>query len=348
MQTEQSNQAQPLTLPTTDSLTDQIWKNQDEAVWQAYVQPLITPSTVVLDAGGGPGRLLPRLWGAQKIVLAEPDPTYCLKARSLADCLSRGDMDMVNQLLATGFDAAIPEKIRAIAETAQPKANFQALNVPMFEPTIGDHGPFDLIICSHVVEHTPFTAFQEAIAAFYTFLKPTGKLIIYGSKAPILYHHNMIVDNATFRTEIVTREEFVRIAQINQVQTYTNFYINGLPTRYFPFDLFETVLKNPFAPALQTIFTEEFQIKPAHTEFSSTPCFDVIHWEAYHAHYYHNSMMIQGIYPEYLEIQGRLGLPLKPIESIEEAAALEKAVNQNAVLKRLQLVDMIVVAQKAA
>ncbi|MBI1294263.1 hypothetical protein GC175_04810 [bacterium] len=68
MQTEQSNQAQPLTLPTTDSLADQIWKNQDEAVWQAYVQPLITPSTVVLDAGGGPGRLLPRLWGAQKIV----------------------------------------------------------------------------------------------------------------------------------------------------------------------------------------------------------------------------------------------------------------------------------------
>lgn len=348
MQTGQTDQTQTLTLPATDSLVDQIWKSLDEAVWERFVQPFITPTTAVLDAGGGPGRLLPRLWGAQKIVLAEPDPTYCLKARALGDCLRRDDQVMVDELLATGFDATVSDQVAAIAQTAHPTAKFHALNVPMFAPTIGAHGPFDLIICSHVVEHTPFSAFQEALAAFYTFLKPTGRLIIYGSKAPILYHHNMIVDHATFRTEIVPREEFARIAQMNQAMTYTNFYKSGLPTRYFPFDLFETILKNPFAPPLQAIFPEEFQMKPAHPEFSSTPGFDVIHWEAYHAHYYHHSMMSQGTYPEYLEIQGRLGLPLKPIESIAEAAALETAVNANAVLKRLHLVDMILVVQKAA
>ena len=152
MQTAQKNSPdQLLEMPTPTLLVDQHWKQRDEAVWEKFVQPLLTPSSVVLDAGGGPGRLLPRLWGAQKVVLAEPDPIYYLKAKAMAASLSQADQATIDELLATGFDRTISDRLWAIAQDAQPTAKGQVLNVPLFDPSIAQHGPFDLIVCSHVV-----------------------------------------------------------------------------------------------------------------------------------------------------------------------------------------------------
>lgn len=349
MQTAQKNSPdQLLEMPTPTLLVDQLWKQRDEAVWEKFVQPLLTPSSVVLDAGGGPGRLLPRLWGAQKVVLAEPDPIYYLKAKAMAASLSQADQATIDELLATGFDRTISDRLWAIAQDAQPTAKGQVLNVPLFDPSIAQHGPFDLIVCSHVVEHVPFAVVQEAIAAFYTFLKPNGKLIIYGSKAPLLCHWINKFDASGVSYEHCTREAFAQLAQTTQATGYSNFYSGGLPIRYFPFDQFAAILKEPFAPALQASFQEEFQTQPTHASFSSQASFTVTAWEAYHTHMYPNSTLPTGIYPEYHQIQGWLNLPLKPIESVGEALTLEDAVNQHDLLKRLFLIDMIVVAQKSA
>jgi SAM-dependent methyltransferase len=349
MQAAQDNShTQVLEMPMFPLMVDQLWKQRDEAVWEKLVQPLLTPSSVVLDAGGGPGRLLPRLWGAQKVVLAEPDPVYYLKAKAMGASLSQGDQATIDEVLATGFARTISDRLRSIAQDAKPTAKCQVLNVPMFDPIIAEHGPFDLIICSHVVEHVPFRVIQEAVAAFYTFLKPAGKLIIYGSKAPLLCHWINKFDASGISYEISTYEAFAQLAQTTQTTGYSNFYSGGLPIRYFPFDLFAAILKEPFAPTLQMDFPMEFQAQPTHEQYTSHASFTVTAWEAYHTHMYPNSTLPTGIYPEYHQIQGWLNLPLKPIESVGEALALEDAVNQHAVLKRLFLIDMIVVAQKAA
>jgi SAM-dependent methyltransferase len=262
--------------------------------------------------------------------------------------LCQGDQATIDELLATGFERTIDERLRAIAQVAQLTAKCQVLNVPLFDPSIAQHGPFDLIICSHVVEHVPFSVVQEAIAAFHTFLKPTGRLIIYGSKAPLLCHWIINFDVSGISYQLSTCEAFANLAQTTQATGYSNFYSGGLPIRYFPFDQFAAILREPFAPALQADFPTEFQVQPAHAQFSSHASFTVTAWEAYHTHAYPNSTLPIGIYPEYHQIQGWLNLPLKPIESIEEASALEDAVNQHDLLKRLFLIDMIVVAQKAA
>lgn len=343
---QKDNHTEVLEMPTFALQVDELWKQRDEAVWEKHVQPLLTPSSVVLDAGGGPGRLLPRLWGAQKVVLAEPDPIYCLKAKAMGASLSQGDQTTVDELLATGFERTISERLRTIAETAQPTTKCQVLNVPLFDPSIAEHGPFDLIVCSHVVEHVPFAVVQEAVAAFYTFLKPTGKLIIYGSKAPLLCHWIINFEASGVSYELSTCECFAQLAQTTQTTGYSNFYSGGLPIRYFPFDQFAAILKEPFAPALRADFPTEFQTQPVHAQFPSHASFTVTAWEAYHSHTFPHSTLPTGIYPEYHQIQGWLNWPLKPIASVDEALALESAVNQQEILKRLFLIDMLVVAQK--
>ncbi|PNK17429.1 SAM-dependent methyltransferase, partial [Cylindrospermopsis raciborskii S01] len=50
-------------------IAHQAWKARDQEVWFNNVQDLITPDAVILDAGCGLGRLLPRFWTAKKIVL---------------------------------------------------------------------------------------------------------------------------------------------------------------------------------------------------------------------------------------------------------------------------------------
>jgi hypothetical protein len=53
-----------------------------------------------------------------------------------------------------------------------------------------------------------------------------------------------------------------------------------------------------------------------------------------------------GTYIEYPQIQARLYRPIKPIESAAEILELEHQVNQNETLKKMHLIDMVVVAKK--
>ena len=56
--------------------------------------------------------------------------------------------------------------------------------------------------------------------------------------------------------------------------------------------------------------------------------------------------MAFGTYIEYPQIQARLYRPVKPIQSGEEILELEYLVNENDTLKKMHLIDMVVVANK--
>ncbi|MDZ8081337.1 MAG: hypothetical protein RMY36_024640 [Nostoc sp. SerVER01] len=71
------------------------WKARDKEVWTNNIQDLITPDAVILDAGCGLGRLLPRLWSAKKIVMVEPDLRRFLHASLVAKCLINQDQEVL-------------------------------------------------------------------------------------------------------------------------------------------------------------------------------------------------------------------------------------------------------------
>ena len=320
-------------------IAHQAWKTRDQEVWANNIQDLITPDAVVLDAGCGLGRLLPRFWSAKKIVLVEPDQKRFLHASIVAKCLLNQDQKLLEKLKDDGFwQTDEYNGLLKEAHTSPVKSDkVHLLNDVMQSPAIEQYGKFDLIVCSHIFEHISLDIIQESIAAFYNFLKPNGSLVIFACKSPIL-HHKGATKEFDHQHILISREEFAEICK--------NGHSAGLGIRYMPFDLFQTILNNPFNPTLQETFGDEFKFKSEHYQLPTTPLFTIKQWEAYHSEFYTHKTMEVGTYIEYPQIQARLYRPIKPIESVAEILELEHQVNQNETLKKMHLIDMVVVAKK--
>ncbi|MDJ0675780.1 MAG: class I SAM-dependent methyltransferase [Calothrix sp. MO_167.B42] len=320
-------------------IAHQAWKARDEEVWDNNIRNLITPDTVILDAGCGLGRLLPRFWSAKKIVMVEPDLKRFLHASVVANCLINEDQELLEKLKDDSFWSTNEyEKLLQEVHTSPVKSEkVHLLNDVMQSPAIGQYGTFDLIVCSHIFEHISLDTIQESIAAFYQYLKPNGSLVIFACKSPILYHFR---DDKEFNHQhiLITREEFAQICQQGHGA--------GLGIRYMPFDLLQTILDNPFNPTLKETFAGEFKSQSEFYQLPTKSLFTVKQWEAYHSEFYTHKDMEVGTYIEYPQIQARLDQPIKPIESVAEILELEHKVNQNEILKQMHLIDMVVVAQK--
>jgi hypothetical protein len=182
-----------------------------------------------------------------------------------------------------------------------------------------------------------FDLIQESLTAFHSFLKPSGRLVLFLAKGPLLYHIH-VKKEFDHAQALISREEYQRICHSGQEA--------GLGVRYMPFDLLESVLSNPFAPALRQMFGEEFIEQPRHYAKPESKLFDISQWEVYHSHYVRHENAAGGVYVEHPQIQARLGIPVRPAATAEEVVSLEHAVNRDAILKRLHLSDMVVVAQK--
>jgi SAM-dependent methyltransferase len=316
------------------------WKARDKEVWANNVQDVITPDTVILDAGCGQGRLLPRFWSAKKIVLVEPDLKRFLHASIVANCLLNEDQELLEKLQndefvqSNEYNQLLEEAYRSPIKNEK----VHLLNDIMQNPAIAQYGPFGLIVCSHIFEHIALDVVQESIAAFYNFLKPNGSLVIFACKSPILYHKRAIKE-FDHQHIMITREEFSALLKKGVSA--------GLGIRYIPFDLLQTLLENPFNPTLQEIFGDEFKCQSEYYQVPSTPLFTIKKWEAYHSEFYTHKSMPVGTYIEYPQIQARLYRPIKPIENVAEVLDLEHQVNQNQALKKMHLIDMVVVATKS-
>ncbi|MEA5549595.1 class I SAM-dependent methyltransferase [Anabaena cylindrica UHCC 0172] len=320
-------------------IAHQAWKTRDQEVWANNIQDLITPDAVILDAGCGLGRLLPRFWSAKKIVLVEPDRKRFLHASVVAKCLLNEDQELFEKLKDDGFwqteeyDGLLQE-----ANTSPVKSDkVHLLNDVMQSPVIEQYGKFDLIVCSHIFEHISLDIIQESIAAFYEFLKPKGTLVIFACKSPMLYH---------FHAPKEFDRQYILISQKEFTEICRSGHSAGLGVRYMPFDLFQTIVNNPFNPTLEKTFGNEFKSKSEYYQLPTTPLFVIKQWEAYHSEFYIHKTMEVGTYIEYPQIQARLNLPIKPIESVAEILELEHQVNQNETLKKMHLIDMVVVANK--
>ncbi|HLO88496.1 MAG TPA: class I SAM-dependent methyltransferase [Nostocaceae cyanobacterium] len=320
-------------------IAHQAWKARDQEVWANNIQDLITPDAVILDAGCGLGRLLPRFWPAKKIVLVEPDRRRFLHASVVAKCLLNDDQELLEKLKNDGFwQTHEYENLLQAAYTSPVKSGkVHLINDVMQSPDIAQYGTFDLIVCSHIFEHISLDIIQESIAAFYNFLKPNGSLVIFACKSPILYHKRASKE-FDHQHLLITRSEFAEICKGGPSA--------GLGIRYIPFELFQTILNHPFNPTLQEIFPEEFKSQSEYYQLPTTPLFTIKQWEAYHSEFYTHKTMEVGTYIEYPQIQARLYRPIKPIESVEEILELEHIVNENETLKQMHLIDMVVVAQK--
>ncbi|MBD2603566.1 class I SAM-dependent methyltransferase [Scytonema hofmannii FACHB-248] len=320
-------------------LAHEAWKARDREVWANNIQDLITPDAVILDAGCGLGRLLPRLWSAKKIVMVEPDLKRFLHASVVAKCLISEDQELLKKLQDDDFVQTdeYERLLQEIHSSPLKSEKVHLLNDVMQSNAISEYGTFDLIVCSHIFEHISLDIIQESIAAFYNFLKPNGSLMIFACKSPILYHFRAKKEFDQ-RYILITREEFSDICK--------NGHSTGLGVRYMPFDLYQTLLANPFNPTLQETFGDEFKSQSEFYQLPTTPLFTIKQWEAYHSEFYTHKTMEVGTYIEIPQIQARLCRPIKPIESVAEILELEHQVNQNETLKKMYLNDIVVVAKK--
>ncbi len=210
-------------------IAHQAWKARDREVWANNIQDLITPDAVILDAGCGLGRLLPRFWQAKKIVLVEPDLKRFLHASVVAKCLLNEDQELLEKLKDDGF--WLTQEYESLLQEAYTSPvtseKVHLLNDVMQSPAIGQYGTFDLIVCSHIFEHISLDVIQESIAGFYNFLKPNGSLVIFACKSPTLYHVRLTkeFDNQNI---VITRSEFAEICKGGPGA--------GLGIRYLPFE----------------------------------------------------------------------------------------------------------------
>lgn len=320
-------------------IAHEAWVTRDKEVWANNIQNLITPDTVILDAGCGLGRLLPRFWEAKKIVMVEPDLKRFLHASVVAKCLLNENQELLVKLDDYTFCTTdeYQNLLKQALNSPLKSEKVYILNDVMQSPAINQYGTFDLIVCSHIFEHISLDIVQESIAAFYNFLKPNGSLVIFACKSPVLYHFHASQE-FNHQHILISREEFAEVCR--------NGHSAGLGVRYMPFELLETILKNPFDPTLEKIFGDEFKAKSASYQLRGTELFNVKQWEAYHSEFYTHKTMEVGEYIEYPQVQARLYQPVKPIESVAEVLDLEHKVNQNETLKKMHLIDMVVVARK--
>ncbi len=128
-----------------------------------------------LDAGCGEGRLLPWLAGfSADITAADPDPDRLAKA----------------------------------SETVVEDTGFSFTVSPITE--LGG-GPYDLVICSHVIQHVPTPDVGPILRRLATITAPGGALVLAHSRSPIgqgAFSLDSVEAGGEVRSRRVSREEF--------------------------------------------------------------------------------------------------------------------------------------------
>ncbi len=128
-----------------------------------------------LDAGCGEGRLLP--WLARfsaDVTAADPDPDRLAKAR----------------------ETVVEDTV--LAFTVSPITELGG-------------GPYDLVVCSHVIQHVPTSDVTPILRRLAEVTAPGGVLVLSYSRSPIgqgTFSLDSVGDGAEVRSRRVSREEF--------------------------------------------------------------------------------------------------------------------------------------------
>lgn len=133
----------------------------------------LTPAGRALDAGCGDGRLLPWLARfAGHITAADPDPARLASARE------------------AGLAVDVTFQQAAMADI--------------------EGGPYDLVLCSHIVQHMPTGAVEPALRHLHEITAPDALLVLAYSRAPV-GHGGYVLEwreDGEIRYEKVDRQRF--------------------------------------------------------------------------------------------------------------------------------------------
>ena len=223
--------------------------------------------------------------------------------------------------------------------------NMHLFNISMTEvEPLQEYGPFDIIISSHVFPHVTFDLVQGGLSAFYSLLKGEGILAIFTTKTkgnPL--EHIKVVRDEGSRGYKIGRKEFAEVFKLEVGK--------AVPVRYYSFQLFKSIMQNPFSEQMREIFAEEYAA--ASSEVS--PSFQIIDWVAYRGNH------VNGFNEDYERAQKLLGIqcPIQPRDFAQSdfdertaklirsfAAWIESSINKHD-WKEGFLSDMMVLAKKA-
>ncbi|MGE5473866.1 MAG: class I SAM-dependent methyltransferase [Ignavibacteriales bacterium] len=161
------------------------WKRSEDYIirlMKKYIKDYIPSSNrVLMDAGCGIGRLIPVFEKMfSKIYAVEPDNKRFLDTKKTLDLF-------------------------------QLNSKVECINTPIREVTTNQK--FDIIICSHVIQHIPISEVETTIKKFNKLIAEDGILFILTSYSPYKedYCTKQYISNSNFISENINEEEFERI-----------------------------------------------------------------------------------------------------------------------------------------
>jgi len=311
---------------------------------QEELQKMVLQSgQTIYDCGCGLGRLFPHLSQADVIVAAELDPQRFKHAVLKAKAIVEKDSQLEALLDQRGDK--YQTRLDEIDKKEYHFGNFHLFNNSMTEvKPARDYAPFDTIISGQVFPHVTFDLVQGALSAFYSLLKSEGILAIFTTKTkgePLQHVKNKRDGSLVVK---IGRKEF---AEVFKSETG-----DFLPVRYYSFDLFNSIIQNPFSELMREIFADEFAAPSSEV----SPSFQIIDWVVY------GGKQVNGFYEDYERAQKLLGIqcPIQPRDFFkagwdERTAKLimnfvpwiESSINKHG-WKEEFLTDMMILAKKAS
>ncbi|NES88430.1 MULTISPECIES: class I SAM-dependent methyltransferase [Okeania] len=328
--------------PYVKEYIHQITEGGTGFVWEEFQNKVLQNCQTIYDCGCGLGRLFHNLSHADVIVAAELDPPRfkhaVLKAKAIVE--KNSELEAMLDQRGDKYDALLDE----IDKKEYHFGNFHLFNNSMTEvEPLREYAPFDTIISGQVFPHVTFDLVQGALSAFYSLLKSEGILTIFTTKTKgePLQHLKSKRDGSPLLK--IGRKEFADVFKSEMGKV--------LPIRYYSFDLFKSILQNPFSESMKEIFAEEF----ATASSEVNPSFQIIDWVVYRGE------QVNGFYEDYDRAQKLLGIqcPIQPRDFAKSefdertvkllrsfAAWIESSINKYDWKEGL-LTDMMILAKKA-
>lgn len=155
---------------------NKIWE-EDEAETIDYGMQFLTKGQLLIDAGCGQGRLIPKFaWLYKKILAVEPDLNRLTKAKEFV--------------------------------SSQSIINVEFLNVPVQEIPFNNEA--NTILSSHIIQHVSTNDLQKLLTSIFSSLKQNGIMLLTTNNSRFnedAYQKNYIQDGNAI-LEDITKEEF--------------------------------------------------------------------------------------------------------------------------------------------